>query len=262
MRELFTRGLRGEAQKETEIGPVPESWDASDASVTLRTLATWNSHQRRNRHALLRTADIRSSRPRTSSIDMDHHGDTFVRSTPDEYGLIARSPAWHSHRWRCMVKDRLAVKLRCLAVTVDSVNYASLPSSSRRRRMNSDSSGTTSMTLHTSTCVGCGRATAARMSQLELRLSTRTADPSASTLDEQREIVAILDAIDRKIDLHQRKRAVLEELFKALLHKLMTGEIRVADLDLSALGRAPATRRPPHERPSRSAKPAPSSSRW
>ena len=38
-------------------------------------------------------------------------------------------------------------------------------------------------------------------------------------------IVAILDAIDRKIDLHRRKRAVLEELFKALLHKLMTGEI-------------------------------------
>ena len=24
---LFTRGLRGEAQKETEIGPVPESWE-------------------------------------------------------------------------------------------------------------------------------------------------------------------------------------------------------------------------------------------
>ena len=29
MRELFTRGLRGEAQKETEIGPVPESWDVA-----------------------------------------------------------------------------------------------------------------------------------------------------------------------------------------------------------------------------------------
>jgi type I restriction enzyme S subunit len=27
---------------------------------------------------------------------------------------------------------------------------------------------------------------------------------------------------------------VLDELFKSLLHKLMTGEIRVADLDLSA----------------------------
>jgi type I restriction enzyme, S subunit len=53
--------------------------------------------------------------------------------------------------------------------------------------------------------------------------------------DEQREIVEILDAIDRKIGLHKRKRAVLEDLFKTLLHKLMTGEIRVADLDLSAL---------------------------
>jgi type I restriction enzyme S subunit len=59
--------------------------------------------------------------------------------------------------------------------------------------------------------------------------------PIPPTLDEQYEIVAILDAIDRKIDLHKRKRAVLEDLFKALLHKLMTGEIRVADLDLSAL---------------------------
>ena len=54
-------------------------------------------------------------------------------------------------------------------------------------------------------------------------------------MDEQREIVEILDAIDRKIDLHKRKRVVLEKLFNALLHKLMTGEIRVADLDLSAL---------------------------
>jgi type I restriction enzyme S subunit len=59
-------------------------------------------------------------------------------------------------------------------------------------------------------------------------------------LDEQHEIVTILDAIDRKIDLHRQKRAVLEELFKALLHKLMTGEIRVADLDLSALNAHPA----------------------
>ena len=41
-------------------------------------------------------------------------------------------------------------------------------------------------------------------------------------MDEQQEIVAILDAIDRKIDLHRRKRAALEDLFKALLHKLMT----------------------------------------
>ena len=53
--------------------------------------------------------------------------------------------------------------------------------------------------------------------------------------EEQGEIVAILDTIDRKIDLHQRKRAVLDDLFKALLHNLMTGEIRVGDLDFSSI---------------------------
>ena len=32
MRELFTRGLRGEAQKETEIGLMPESWSVQPLS--------------------------------------------------------------------------------------------------------------------------------------------------------------------------------------------------------------------------------------
>ena len=53
-------------------------------------------------------------------------------------------------------------------------------------------------------------------------------------IDEQRDTVAILDAIDRKIDLHCRKRAVLEELFRTLLHNLMTGQVRVWELDLGA----------------------------
>jgi len=37
---------------------------------------------------------------------------------------------------------------------------------------------------------------------------------------------------------------VLDDLFKALLHKLMTGEIRIADLDLSALDFNPSTEVP------------------
>ena len=65
---------------------------------------------------------------------------------------------------------------------------------------------------------------------------------ATTNIDEQREISAILDAIDCKIDLHRRKRARLDDLFKALLHKLMTGEIRVSDLDLSKIEeRNPAT---------------------
>ena len=51
-------------------------------------------------------------------------------------------------------------------------------------------------------------------------------------MDEQQEIVAVLDAIDHKINLHRRKHAVLDDLFKALLHKLMAREVRVEGLNL------------------------------
>ncbi len=46
-------------------------------------------------------------------------------------------------------------------------------------------------------------------------------------LSEQREIVRILQAVDAKIAAEGARRAALEELFKTLLHQLMTGQIRL-----------------------------------
>ena len=50
--------------------------------------------------------------------------------------------------------------------------------------------------------------------------------------DEQRDIAAALTTVDRKLAHHQKKRAALNDLFQTLLHKLMTGEIRVANIDI------------------------------
>jgi type I restriction enzyme S subunit len=47
-------------------------------------------------------------------------------------------------------------------------------------------------------------------------------------LAEQREIARILQAVDAKIVAEQARRAALEELFKTLLHQLITGKIRVS----------------------------------
>lgn len=55
------------------------------------------------------------------------------------------------------------------------------------------------------------------------------------SLQEQKEIAEIVDSIEQKIQLHERRKAVLESLFKALLHKLMSGEIHASDLDLSRM---------------------------
>ncbi len=50
--------------------------------------------------------------------------------------------------------------------------------------------------------------------------------------DEQQSIAAALTTIDHKLAHHQKKRAALNDLFQTLLHKLMTGEIRVTDLNI------------------------------
>ena len=63
--------------------------------------------------------------------------------------------------------------------------------------------------------------------------------PVPSDTAEQGQIIGILDAIGEKVNLHKRKQIVLEELFKALLNRLMTGEISVSNLDLSALEKPP-----------------------
>ena len=37
LHKLFTEGLRGEPQKQTEIGPVPESWEYRSLGTCLRS---------------------------------------------------------------------------------------------------------------------------------------------------------------------------------------------------------------------------------
>ena len=49
-------------------------------------------------------------------------------------------------------------------------------------------------------------------------------------LAEQREIARMLQAVDAKIAAEERRRAALEELFKTLLHALMSGRIRVPNI--------------------------------
>ena len=48
MRTLFTRGLKGEAQKEAEIGPVPESWEISTLGESARLERGRFMHRPRN----------------------------------------------------------------------------------------------------------------------------------------------------------------------------------------------------------------------
>lgn len=53
-------------------------------------------------------------------------------------------------------------------------------------------------------------------------------------LSEQQEIVAVLEAVERKLALHRERRTLLEQLFRTLLHQLMNREIFVDEIALAS----------------------------
>jgi type I restriction enzyme S subunit len=49
---------------------------------------------------------------------------------------------------------------------------------------------------------------------------------------EQQKIAHILSAVDERIEKEENRKKALEGLFKSLLHNLMTGKIRVNNLEI------------------------------
>jgi type I restriction enzyme S subunit len=231
MRTLFTRGLKGEAQKESEIGPVPESWDvAAIGDVALNTQYGLSVRgQASGAYPILRMncqEDGAVHYRNLQFVDLDPATYDAFQLKPGDLLFNRTNSIELVGRMAIVDDDRPAVFASYLVrLTIDDqrclphfLNYF----------MNWPATQDEIKKL-ASRAVGQANINANKLRTVLF--------PLPPTLDEQREIVAVLDAIDRKIDLHKRKRAVLDELFKSLLHKLMTGEIRLADLDISALNR-------------------------
>ena len=233
MRQLFARGLRNEAQKETEIGSMPESWEAESISELTNVVYRYPSYYKIDyvdfgvpevRGELLKDGgEIESDLSLFRFIDDEtaarfpkvrlETGD-IVMSVRGTMGKIGIARDIHAGAVITANLIRLAPKRqRILPEFFKSV----LISERFNRALEMASPQTTIKTI-----------TAPVLKSLRV--------PTPATLEEQREIVAIFDAIDRKVDLHRKKRAVLDDLFKVLLHKLMTGEIHIADLTLDAIG--------------------------
>ncbi len=226
MRTLFTHGLRGEAQKQTEIGPMPESWRASPLGILC---------------APTDSVDLRAEGDRTieyvdvSSISRDYlHIETTSRYILREAPGRARKRILAGDVIFATVRPtllRAAIVPERLDNQVCSTAFCVLR---REPKMASDRFMYYAVQREQFIQGLAGIETGASYPAVTDRMVKEQLVP-VPPIDEQREIVATLDAIDRKIDLHRRKRAILDQLFKTLLHKLMTGEIRVKELDVEML---------------------------
>ena len=225
LNRLFTRGLRGEAQKETEIGPVPESWEVVNLGTFLKAAQYGLSVKGHTagRYPILRMncqIDGRVEFRDLQYVDVDDaffeafklcDGDLLFNRT-NSYELVGRTAIFRSQQDAVFASYLIKLRLDEEAFIPEFLNYHFGRDSTQSDLKKLASRGVSQANI-----------SASKLKEFSV--------PKPG-IDEQREIVAILEAVDRKIDLHRRKKAVLEDLFKSLLHKLMTGEIRVGDLDL------------------------------
>lgn len=232
MQELFTRGLRGEVQKETGIGPMPVSWEAESIADLTNVVYRYPSYYKIDyvdcgvpevRGELLKDGgEIEGDLSLFRFIDDEtaarfpkvrlETGDIVmsVRGTMGKIGI-----ARNIHRGAVITANLIRLAPDRQKISPEFFKFV-LTSERFSRALDMASPQTTIKTI-----------TSPVLKSLRL--------PTPPTLDEQYKIVAILGAIDRKIDLHRRKRAVLDDLFKALLHKLMAGEINVSELDFPSV---------------------------
>ncbi|MBA3341435.1 MAG: restriction endonuclease subunit S [Gemmatimonadaceae bacterium] len=228
MRVLFSQGLRGEALKESEVGPVPESWlleplgahclVASGGTPSRGDPAYWQG----GKIPWVKTGEIaycviNETEEHITKAGLDG---SAAKLLPAGTLLMAMYGQGVTRGKVAILGIEAACNQACAAMRP------------------SDDAVDPKYLYHFLTYrYAAIRQMAHGGHQQNLNLDIVKDLPVAFSLEEneQQEIVAILDAVDRKIELHRRKRNVIDELFKALLHKLITGEIRVADLDLSAL---------------------------
>ena len=233
MRELFTRGLRGELQKETEIGLLPESWVVAplgslgkigNGSTPKKTVpAYWDG----GTFPWLTSAKVydREIEAADQFVTDDALAECHLPRVQPGAVLMAITGQGKTLGHCAVLKIEASISQHVAYLQTDTTQVEPgfvrgyLETQYEYLRQVASGGGSTK-----------GALTCAFLKDFPV--------PLPATLDDQREIVAILDALDRKIGLHRQKRAVLEKLFQSLLHRLMTGDICVADSDMTALSTA------------------------
>jgi len=233
LHKLFTEGLRGEPQKQTDIGPVPESWDVVELISAVEQI------------------DYGISAP--------------IPKTPPENGVkivstadITKDGRLLYEKIRRIVAPEKTVKRLTLQtgdVLFNWRNSAELIGKSAVFQEQSEPHVFASFILR----IKCGEKKSHnfflahlmnyfRETSVFLKLARRAVNQAnynrneisvlkipLPTYPEQRKIAEVIGAVDAKLRHHRQKEAKLEALFRTLLHQLMTAQLRVHDLDLPEL---------------------------
>jgi type I restriction enzyme S subunit len=225
LHKLFTQGLRSEPQKQTEIGPVPESWGV----VKIGSLGKV----------------VTGTTPKTkvpeyySPAEVDFIAPADLGQTRQIYNSEKKISRRGLDVIRGLPKD--AVMCVCIGSSIGKVGMTSKADSATNQQINSiicnekHDPAFVYYLLSYFTDYWRGFATFGPVPILSKGSFEAIDIVVPRTKDEEAEIARYLTALDAKLEVHMRRKNLLIELFRTLLHELMTAQIRTNGLDLSDL---------------------------
>ena len=230
MQKLFTEGLYGKEQKETEIGLIPKSWEVVKLGEIARFKNGINFTKEQKGNKGILTIDVLNMYSENIYLDIKETnlyrvnlkvnsdyllkpGDIlFVRSSLKREGVGWASlfNGYDEPVTFCgfIIRARLLDKQEILP---EFVTYFFRSDIARREFM-----------------AGSEQVAITNINQGRLKSFKIPLPP----LEKQKQIAHILSVVDEKIEVEQKRKQVLKELFKTMLHKLMSGEIRLKEVEI------------------------------
>lgn len=233
LRQLFTHGLRGDPQKQTEIGPMPQSWEVVELISAVEDIdygfsAPIPKTPPENSIKIVSTADItkdgrllygkirRIEAPEKTVKRLTLRTGDVLFNWRNSAELIGKSAVFHEQD-EPHVFASFILRIRCGEKKSHNFYLANLMNHFREREV---------FIKLARRAVNQANYNRNEISILKIPL------PS---YQEQRDIAGVIAMTDAKTNLQRRKHAALTSLFRTLLHRLMTAQIRVHNLELPEL---------------------------
>ena len=228
MHKLFTEGLRNEPQKQTEIGPVPASWEVlplsgcavvqtgiakgrklkEEEAVEVPYLRVANVQDGYLDLSEMKSITIRKSEKNRFALQ---NGDVVLTEGGD-FDKLGRGFIWNGQIDNCVHQNHVfAVRPDTERISSEFFAYQSQSPYGKSYFLS---------VAHKTTNLACINTT--KLKAFPLLLPPQ---------DEQDEIVEACHSIDGKIRVARSKKSQLQDLFRTLIHELMTAKIRVDELN-------------------------------
>lgn len=226
--KFFTKGIRNEPQKQTEIGPVPESWDLVRCEEACETISVGIVVKPTQYYVPTGVPALRSQNVRVDRIQMQP---MVYISEEANAGPVAKSKLRTGDV--LIVRTGANLGMSCvLPAELDGCNCIDLLFiRTKPERLNDSFLSRFINSVEAKKQIGAGKT---GMAQPHFNVGTvRRIFVPLPSLEEQEAIVFCLEKIDQKHDVAEAKQKALQDLFRTLLHELMTAKTRVHELEIS-----------------------------